>query len=318
MNVRRMAIFSASLIGLLGLALSLSPLNEGSTAKAAETLPVLDISVPTDRPAEVYHGSFFYTTSQAMLTALDVKVYPEDKVVAFPDPALGIGSTISVYRAQSVTIVDNGEEKVVRTWAHTVGEVLAEQRVATSDRDIVQPSKQDAITLSDQIEKLQITRVSEEDVVVSEAVDYTVQTKEDATLEKGTKKTEQEGKDGVREKTYHVRRENGVVISKVLTSTDLVKPPTARIVVVGTKVTNLGQGQASWYGGVPALTAAHRSLPFGTKVRVTNLDNGKSVVVTISDRGPFIAGRIIDLSTDSFSQIASLGSGVANVRIDQE
>src|ERR1700674_4171630 len=46
-----------------------------------------------------------------------------------------------------------------------------------------------------------------------------------------------------------------------------------------------------------ALTAAHRSLPFGSKVRVTNRSNGRSVVVTINDRGPFVRGRIIDLST---------------------
>ena len=46
-----------------------------------------------------------------------------------------------------------------------------------------------------------------------------------------------------------------------------------------------------------AMTAAHRTLPFGTKVRVTNKRNGKTVIVTINDRGPFIRGRIIDLST---------------------
>jgi rare lipoprotein A len=58
---------------------------------------------------------------------------------------------------------------------------------------------------------------------------------------------------------------------------------------------------------------AHRSLPFGTRLRVTNQANGKSVVVTVQDRGPFVAGRVLDLSYGAFSKIASPSSGVANV-----
>lgn len=64
------------------------------------------------------------------------------------------------------------------------------------------------------------------------------------------------------------------------------------------------------------LTAAHKTLPFGTKVRVTNEANGKSVVVRINDRGPFVKGRIIDMSKSSFAQIASLSAGVADVEIE--
>jgi len=62
-------------------------------------------------------------------------------------------------------------------------------------------------------------------------------------------------------------------------------------------------------------TAAHRSLAFGTKVKVTNTENGDSVVVRINDRGPFIRGRIIDLSQSAFSQISHTRSGVINVVI---
>ena len=66
-----------------------------------------------------------------------------------------------------------------------------------------------------------------------------------------------------------------------------------------------------------AMTAAHPSLPFGTKLRVKNRDNGKAVVVTITDRGPYYGGRILDLSYGSFSRIASPSSGVANVCISR-
>jgi rare lipoprotein A len=86
-------------------------------------------------------------------------------------------------------------------------------------------------------------------------------------------------------------------------------------------------GHASWYS-LPAnktangeqmnpneLTAAHRSLPFGTRVLVENLANGKSVVVRINDRGPFIGGRIIDLSRAAAASIGMIHSGTAKVRV---
>ncbi|MBM3163705.1 MAG: septal ring lytic transglycosylase RlpA family protein [Chlorobi bacterium] len=64
------------------------------------------------------------------------------------------------------------------------------------------------------------------------------------------------------------------------------------------------------------LTAAHRSLPFGTLVRVTNLRNGRDVIVRINDRGPFIKGRVIDLSAEAAKAIGLLQSGTAQVRVE--
>lgn len=63
-----------------------------------------------------------------------------------------------------------------------------------------------------------------------------------------------------------------------------------------------------------AMTAAHKTLPLGTKIRVTNPDNGKSVVVRINDRGPYVGGRCLDLSSGAFSQIADLGQGHITVQ----
>jgi rare lipoprotein A len=90
------------------------------------------------------------------------------------------------------------------------------------------------------------------------------------------------------------------------------------------------EGNASWYG-VPfhgrrasngevydmhKFTAAHRTLPFDTVVRVTNLGNGKSTVVRITDRGPFVDNRIIDLSMAAAREIDSIGPGVVPVRLE--
>ena len=65
-----------------------------------------------------------------------------------------------------------------------------------------------------------------------------------------------------------------------------------------------------------ALTAAHRTLPFNTRVRVTNLDNGRAVVVRINDRGPFVKGRIIDLSYEAARVVGMIGPGTARVRLE--
>jgi len=66
-----------------------------------------------------------------------------------------------------------------------------------------------------------------------------------------------------------------------------------------------------------ALTAAHRSLPFGSKVRVTHLKNQRSVVVRINDRGPYARGRLIDVSRKAAERLGMLGSGVAPVRVER-
>ncbi|MBV8751320.1 MAG: septal ring lytic transglycosylase RlpA family protein [Hyphomicrobiales bacterium] len=74
-------------------------------------------------------------------------------------------------------------------------------------------------------------------------------------------------------------------------------------------------GVASYYGAT-GLTAAHRSLPMGTRVRVTNTANGRSVVVRINDRGPFIRGRSIDLSHSAAQAVGMTQAGVAKVRME--
>jgi rare lipoprotein A (peptidoglycan hydrolase) len=90
-------------------------------------------------------------------------------------------------------------------------------------------------------------------------------------------------------------------------------------------------GQASWYGGqhqgkttasgarfdMTKMTAAHRSLPLGSNVRVTNLDNGRSVEVLINDRGPYVGTRVIDLSREAARRLQMEREGIAPVRIEQ-
>jgi rare lipoprotein A len=95
------------------------------------------------------------------------------------------------------------------------------------------------------------------------------------------------------------------------------------------QVLSTQMGKASWYGTEAGtqtasgeryrgdlLTAAHRTLPFGSQVRVTNLRNGRSTIVRINDRGPFVRGRIVDLSSAAASEIDMKRSGIVDVRLE--
>jgi len=88
-------------------------------------------------------------------------------------------------------------------------------------------------------------------------------------------------------------------------------------------------GFASWYGqrhqglatasgeafDMNKLTAAHRTLPFGTRLKVTNVENGRSVVVRVNDRGPWVNDRVLDLSQAAAKSLGMLGDGVTKVEI---
>ena len=116
-----------------------------------------------------------------------------------------------------------------------------------------------------------------------------------------------------------------LTVSAAAQEVEVAENPIADIV----DETEIGGGMASYYGNELAgnrtasgerfnpsqLTAAHRSLPFGSKVRVTNISNGDSVVVRINDRGPFSHGRVIDVSHAAAREIGMHRSGTARVRL---
>jgi len=131
--------------------------------------------------------------------------------------------------------------------------------------------------------------------------------------------------------TNHLRR----LLGNAPALTEITGQPQPQIIQQATQVVaqavKVGsRGMASWYGpgfhgrrtangerfNQNALTAAHRSLPFGTKVRVTNTRTGRSVVVRITDRGPFTGGRVIDLSAAAARIVGVMQSGVAPVSLE--
>lgn len=113
------------------------------------------------------------------------------------------------------------------------------------------------------------------------------------------------------------------ILSAAALAASIVSSPAAAS-TANAKVNQGKCGKASWYAlssktasgermNAALLTAAHRSLPFGTKVLVTNKSNGKSVVVRINDRGPFIKGRVLDVSKAAAADIGMVRSGHAPI-----
>jgi len=293
------------------------------TAEGAKSVLAAEVQSPEQggEPSNVipekYTGSFRFTDVTTMLGAQGVTVYPEDKVYAFPPPEYGLGSSeIKVYRAQPVVVTIAGEESLLRrTWAPTVKDFLDSAGVEVGEKDLVVPPVDTPIAHGSQPLGISITRVAETDIDIDKPVAFVTTYKDNPDLEKGTLNTLQEGKIGSQRFTYHVRRENGKEVSRVLVMQVVTVQPQDKVVERGTKVVALDSGKASWYDA-PSMTAAHKTLPKGTKVKVTNTATGASVIVTIADRGPYVAGRVIDLSRDAFAAIGSIGSGVINVRVE--
>ena len=104
--------------------------------------------------------------------------------------------------------------------------------------------------------------------------------------------------------------------------------PAAAFLIIALSASAQAQcGSASWYAltsktasgermNPAAMTAAHRSLPFGTKLRVVNKRNGRSVVVRINDRGPFVRGRIVDLSKAAAAKLGFIRAGHTKVCLE--
>ena len=116
-------------------------------------------------------------------------------------------------------------------------------------------------------------------------------------------------------------------VNAVLTPVAVLPEPKLKLVP---DVVRVITGEASWYGPgfygnytangeiyrQGTMTAAHRTLPFGTKVRVTNLRNGRSAVIRINDRGPFVDHRVIDLGHGAASSLGLISSGIAQMKLE--
>ena len=234
---------------------------------------------------------------------------------AYLEPSRGAsvedGDLIVYKPAVDVRLTVGGRTREVITNAEDVGLLLDDLGVEIGPQDIVEPRLRTPLQAGIEV---QVIRVVQKEIAEDLPIPYPTEIRKSADLMLGIRRVEQEGASGLLRKTFEVRLEDGKQVERRLTGTEVIRKPVSRVVVEGTRPPHVETGLASWYHRV-GMVAAHKTLPFGTQVKVTNLANGRSVVVVINDRGPYIGGRIIDLSDDAYAQLAALGSGTIQVRI---
>ncbi len=235
-----------------------------------------------------------------------------------PSTRVDPGDEIVVAQSAAATVHYDGRSQRVRTNVLTAGGLLRQLGVVLGPYDRVEPS---IVAYPSEGSTIKVIRVNQATEKLHSKIGFKRQTEQSPTLELGVRKVRNAGVEGVRETSYRILYEDGKVKSRTPLGSKVLREPVNELTMVGTArpllkaATHSQSGKASWYHQ-PGLMAAHRSLPFGTVVRVTNLANGKRVTVTIRDRGPYIDGRIIDLSEAAFDQLSPQSRGVLNVKIE--
>src|SRR6266540_1481651 len=213
---------------------------------------------------------------------------------------------VLVYRnAVGIAVAHDGITQRVITNASSIRQLLVELGVKLGGTDIVKPALDSAPVAGLTVRVLRVgTRIE----TVQRKIVYPTHSRFDPYMERGERKLLQAGHSGIALVKMRVTYKDGRAVLRVPLATRVLQAPVPRIMAFGigpacicTRGTQTGDG--TWYRA-DGLTAAHPTLPFGTVVRVTDLENGRTVTVTIRDRGPTGEGRIIDLSDGAFRRLS--------------
>lgn len=250
------------------------------------------------------------------LAAKNVFLHEGDSIFPNKDVSLFSGTRIIIVRAHPMIVRVDGGEQILHTQAITVGQALDGSSITVGEDDIVKPSRD---TFAESGIVVAITRVEIEEQSVDKLIAFAKKTNEDDKLSWRKTIITQKGEKGIDRLTYRVSKHDGKEVNRKLLKTETIKAPVTEITTQGTyvKVGKTHKGAASWYAFTGTMSAANPWLAIGSYVRVTNVENGKSVIVRINDRGPFVPGRIIDLDKVAFQKIASIGAGVIGVTMEE-
>jgi resuscitation-promoting factor RpfB len=251
------------------------------------------------------------TTVEDVLKQVNVRISRHGVLEPSRGARVEDGDVIVYDPAVSVKLAADGRIRDVVTNADDVGSLLTSLGIELRDEDRVEPRTRTDLRQGLRVDVIRVTR---REVAVQQPIGFTTQVRTSNELMLGVRRVERAGVPGALRRVYEVTFENDKEVARTLLRTETVRRPVSQVIVEGTRPPHTQSGVASWYHR-SGMVAAHKTLPFGTQVKVTNTANGRSVVVVINDRGPYVAGRIIDLSDDAFAQLAALGSGTINVRI---
>jgi len=254
---------------------------------------------------------------------------------------LNNGTVVELRRAFPLFVSVDGQTHRAYTVAAKTADFLTALGVTLAPLDRVEPALQDLLEPGT---KVIVTRVSTSSVLEKADVPFATEKKNDPQLPLGQRRELVQGRPGLLGRTFAVTYVNGREESRQLVEEETLRQPLNRVVAIGTgatlpavtagarggQVVQTMQGLASWYGAQfhgrrtsfgdvfdkNALTAAHRSFPHNTRLRVTYLKTGRSVEVRVNDYGPHIGGRIIDLSLAAAEAIGLRRAGIGMVRIE--
>lgn len=263
----------------------------------------------------------------------NILVMEQDSLSQEMTDNLEAGMHIIVRKAIPINLVNFvGENQKIFSHGTKVKDVLGEQGIILKSDQRVTP---EINTWLEADMTLHLLAEREEKFVRDVEIPFTTKEIKDSELAYGKRIVEEKGVKGKKQETYRLIYSGDDLKEKTLLKTTILSEPVEEVIRKGTKMPDktkfIEDGKASFYsdyfeGGRTAsgetyrqneMTAAHKTLPFGTMVKVTNTNNGKSVIVRITDRGPYISGRVIDLTTAAFAEIGSLGSGVVPVSLSQ-
>ncbi len=297
-----------------------TPLTDETNVRVLRSFPViLDFDGTTRR----------VQTTRKSAEALSRELALGDAVVTSAPKRLSAGAAVTLRTPRSITVLADGSSRTLTTTNLTIGEALFASGVAIGVNDEVTPPVGSAVTKGLTI---RVTRLSQGERAVLVAVPAGEELRNDSSLDVGAKRVLRPGTNGQNRVIYRVALRDGVETSRQAIRTEVVVAPVTRIVAVGTRsvrrsaasgagapavqgTSRSESGQGTHYAFTSS-SCAHKSLPFGTVVRIINLNSGASTTCTIRDRGPFATGRIIDMSLDTFARLAPLSQGVIPVRIE--
>ncbi|MGB2791103.1 MAG: RlpA-like double-psi beta-barrel domain-containing protein [Candidatus Moraniibacteriota bacterium] len=282
------------------------------TTKKPETFPITFILDQLTLPEQAHTGE----TVGEILKRVGISYTKGDDLIPSKETQLTTNMLVSLVSTKKYSIATKDGKREGKTTLRTVGQLLNEQGISLGKNDLVTPDTEKALTDNVHISVIQVDIRSE---VIRKPIAFTVQESEDATLSWRKRLITQKGEKGIRELTYEVVSHDGKEIKRTLVESKITKEPLPEIATQGTKV-EVGKkhtGLGSWYSFTGTLSAANPWLPIGSYVRVTNTENGKSVIVRINDRGPFGKNRIIDLDRVAFEKIASIGAGIIPVKVEE-
>jgi uncharacterized protein YabE (DUF348 family) len=241
----------------------------------------------------------------------------EDVVFGSQEGILYEGKKIVIERAKHITLTVGGEKRAIVTQQTSVEKMLLENNVSLGENDFILPKNEGVVTDK---ASLSVIRVIIREEVVDKPIAFAKTIEEDEKLSWRKTIVSQKGENGIKRSTYKVVSYDGKEIDRKIIKQETAKEPVMEKTIQGTYVAvkaKASTGLGTWYVYTSTLSAASPWLPMGSYAKVTNQENGKTVIVKINDRGPFGKNRILDLDKVAFAKIASIGAGVIPLKVEE-